>query len=220
MDTPEEQSEPRWLTAEERQAWLTLSCVIVRLGPALDAQLHRDAGISYFEYMVMAALSEVPQRTLRMSELADLAGGSLSRLSQVVTRLEKKDWSAEPPTPPTAAPPSPSSPTMAGTRSSPPPPDTSPKSAGSCSTPSPKHKPTNSPTSPNESCESSTPTTGCSPAGTDPAPEEGLRRAALWTIGKQAPAPADSAVCPTSRCLVQATVLLSHRRSRPIAAGQ
>ena len=90
MDTPEEQSEPRWLTAEERQAWLTLSCVIVRLGPALDAQLHRDAGISYFEYMVMAALSEVPQRTLRMSELADLAGGSLSRLSQVVTRLENK----------------------------------------------------------------------------------------------------------------------------------
>ncbi len=90
MDTPEEQSEPRWLTPEERQAWLTLSCVIVRLGPALDAQLHRDAGISYFEYMVMAALSEVPQRTLRMSELADLAGGSLSRLSQVVTRLENK----------------------------------------------------------------------------------------------------------------------------------
>ena len=90
MDTPEEQSEPRWLTAEERQAWLTLSCVIVRLGPALDAQLHRDAGISYFEYMVMAALSEIPERTLRMSELADLAGGSLSRLSQVVTRLENK----------------------------------------------------------------------------------------------------------------------------------
>jgi DNA-binding MarR family transcriptional regulator len=37
-------------------------------------------------------LSESPERTLRMSKLAVLANGSLSRLSHVVNRLEKRGW--------------------------------------------------------------------------------------------------------------------------------
>jgi DNA-binding MarR family transcriptional regulator len=91
--------EPRWLNAEERLAWLTLGSVTMRLLPALDAQLRRDAGISHFEYQVMAALSEAPEHTLRMSELAVLAEGSLSRLSQVVARLEEKNWVRRTPDP-------------------------------------------------------------------------------------------------------------------------
>jgi DNA-binding MarR family transcriptional regulator len=89
MDTP---PEPRWLDPDERRAWLALGSVIVRLPGALDAQLRRDAGISHFEYAVLAALSEAPDRTLRMSDLAILAEGSLPRLSQVVSRLEKHGW--------------------------------------------------------------------------------------------------------------------------------
>jgi DNA-binding MarR family transcriptional regulator len=81
-----------WLDDRERDAWLALASVLIRLPAALDAQLRQDAGISHFEYAVMAALSEAPQRTLRMSELAMLSEGSLSRLSQVVARLEKKGW--------------------------------------------------------------------------------------------------------------------------------
>src|SRR2546422_375182 len=42
--------------------------------------------------MVLACLSEAPGRTLRMSDLAAMAHGSLSRLSHVVKRLEKRDW--------------------------------------------------------------------------------------------------------------------------------
>jgi DNA-binding MarR family transcriptional regulator len=42
--------------------------------------------------MVLAHLSEAPGRTLRMSELAAIASGSLSRLSHVVARLEAKGW--------------------------------------------------------------------------------------------------------------------------------
>jgi DNA-binding MarR family transcriptional regulator len=91
--------EPQWLNADERRAWLTLASVTMRLIPALDAQLRRDAGISHFEYTVMAALSEAPERTLRMSELAALAEGSLSRLSQVVARLENKGWVRRTPDP-------------------------------------------------------------------------------------------------------------------------
>ena len=91
--------EPQWLNAEERRAWLTLASVTMRLLPALDAQLRRAAGISHFEYQVLAALSEAPERTLRMSDLAVLAEGSLSRLSQVVARLEKKKWVRRTPDP-------------------------------------------------------------------------------------------------------------------------
>lgn len=92
-------SEPRWLDADERQAWLSLASVLMRLLPALDAQLQRDAGLSHFEYQVLAALSEAPGRTLRMSELAVLAEGSLSRLSQVVSRLERREWVQRSPDP-------------------------------------------------------------------------------------------------------------------------
>ena len=88
----EDASEPPWLNDEERQAWLTLGSLMVQLGPALDAQLRREAGISHFEYNVLAVLSEAADRTRRMSELAALTDGSLSRLSQVVSRLEKKGW--------------------------------------------------------------------------------------------------------------------------------
>ena len=96
MDAPQD---PRWLDAEERQAWLALASTLNRLPAALDAQLRRDAGISHFEYQVLALLSEAPGRTLRMSALATLAEGSLPRLSQVVARLEQRGWVRRTPDP-------------------------------------------------------------------------------------------------------------------------
>lgn len=96
MDTEEE---PRWLDADERETWLTLASLFMRLMPALDQQLRKDAGLSHFEYAVMSALSEAEDRTLRMSELAGLADGSLPRLSQVVSRLQKKGWVRRTPDP-------------------------------------------------------------------------------------------------------------------------
>jgi DNA-binding MarR family transcriptional regulator len=96
MDPPQE---PRWLDAEETQAWRALARTLVRLPAALDAQLRRDAGISHFEYQVLALLSEAPGRTLRMSALAVLAEGSLPRLSQVVARLEQRNWVRRTPDP-------------------------------------------------------------------------------------------------------------------------
>ena len=96
MDAPQE---PRWLDAEERQTWRALASALVRLPAALDAQLRRDAGISHFEYQVLALLSEAPGRTRRMSELAMGAGSSLPRLSQVVARLEQRGWVRRAPDP-------------------------------------------------------------------------------------------------------------------------
>lgn len=96
MDTP---VEPRWLDGEERQAWLAFIGVLMRLPPALDRQLQHDADLSHFEYTVLAGLSEAPERTRRMSDLAGFAESGLPRLSQVIARLEKRGWVRRSPDP-------------------------------------------------------------------------------------------------------------------------
>jgi DNA-binding MarR family transcriptional regulator len=88
----EGRSEPRWLSDEELDAWMALSWLMIKLPGAFDAQLQRDSGLSFFEYLVLSALSMSPGRRLRMSELAQLVNGSLSRLSNVVKRLEGRGW--------------------------------------------------------------------------------------------------------------------------------
>lgn len=89
----------RWLNEEEGATWMAFASVLLRLPGALDAQLQRDAGISHFEYTVMSVLSESPGRTLRMSNLAVMAESGLPRLSQVVSRLEKRGWVTRAPDP-------------------------------------------------------------------------------------------------------------------------
>jgi len=96
MDAPQE---PRWLDDDEALAWRALAMTLERLPAALDTQLRRDAGISHFEYQVLALLSEAPGRTLRMSELAKWAGSSLPRLSQVIARMEQRGWVQRTPDP-------------------------------------------------------------------------------------------------------------------------
>jgi DNA-binding MarR family transcriptional regulator len=91
--------EPRWLTAEEQQTWLAVGAMVTWLPTAIDAQLQHDAGISHFEYQVMAMLSMSPQRTRRMKEVAALANGSLTRLSRTVDRLDERGWVTRRPDP-------------------------------------------------------------------------------------------------------------------------
>lgn len=95
----EEEKEPRWLDSEEQRNWHAFAYALVRLPAALDAQMQRDADISHFDYMVLSALSSVPGRTLRMSVLAQYTGGTLSRLSNVVGKLEKRGWVRREPDP-------------------------------------------------------------------------------------------------------------------------
>lgn len=81
-------TEPVWLDTEERSTWLSLLAMMMLLPSALDAQLQRDAGLTFFEYMVLALLAEQPERRMCMSELAAVTNGSPSRLSHVARRLE------------------------------------------------------------------------------------------------------------------------------------
>lgn len=90
--TAESAEAPRWLNAGELESWLPVGGLLLKLPAALDAQMQRDSGLSHFEYLVLANLSEAPERTRRMSALAALANGSLSRLSHVVKRLEARGW--------------------------------------------------------------------------------------------------------------------------------
>ncbi len=84
--------EPQWLTEHEQAAWLGLASVLTALPRELDAKLRRDANLSHFEYIAMAMLSQTEDHTLTMSRLATITGATLSRLSHVVSRLEKRGW--------------------------------------------------------------------------------------------------------------------------------
>jgi DNA-binding MarR family transcriptional regulator len=91
--------ETQWLSGEEQQAWFALAGMVSWLPDVLDAQLQRDAGITHFEYSVMAMLSMSPERTMRMSAVGALANGALPRLSRTVDRLEKRGWVTRRPDP-------------------------------------------------------------------------------------------------------------------------
>lgn len=73
--------------------------MIVLLPTVFDAQLQRDAGITLFDYLVLSALSMAEGDRLRMGDLAALTNGSLSRLSNVVKRLEQRGWITRNPAP-------------------------------------------------------------------------------------------------------------------------
>ncbi|MGW0792547.1 MarR family transcriptional regulator [Streptomyces sp. NPDC002911] len=52
--------------------------------------MQRESQLTFFEYVVLSVLSEELARTLQMSDLPVRTSASLSRLSQVVNRLEKR----------------------------------------------------------------------------------------------------------------------------------
>lgn len=83
---------PLWLSPVERQAWLAAMSMMFLLPAELDGQLQRDSQLHLYEYFVLSRLSMAADRTLRMSQLADVTNGSLSRLSNVAKRLESRGW--------------------------------------------------------------------------------------------------------------------------------
>ena len=80
----------RWLDDEQMAAWRRLVAVLELLPGVLDGQLRRDAQLTHFDYYVLAVLSEAPDRTLRLTTLAQRTNATLPRLSHVVQRLEDR----------------------------------------------------------------------------------------------------------------------------------
>ncbi|WP_250035953.1 MarR family winged helix-turn-helix transcriptional regulator [Paractinoplanes maris] len=89
IDAPEDVA---WLDRDERAAWMTLIAMLMSVPAAIDAQLKRDSGLNFFEYSILSHLSRPQDHAVQMSNLAHLAGGSLSRLSHAVSRLEKQGY--------------------------------------------------------------------------------------------------------------------------------
>jgi DNA-binding MarR family transcriptional regulator len=84
--------QPRWLSEEEQAMWRSYIESTQMLMDRLDQELQRDSGIPHTYYEVLVRLSEVPDRRLRMSALADRSMSSRSRLSHAVARLEENGW--------------------------------------------------------------------------------------------------------------------------------
>ncbi len=82
---------PRWLSESELDAWRNFSGLLLLLPGKLDERV-QPHGFTLFDYLILAALSGAPERTRRMSDLALLTQGSLSRLSHAAKRLEKRGW--------------------------------------------------------------------------------------------------------------------------------
>jgi DNA-binding MarR family transcriptional regulator len=85
-------TEARWLDDDEQATWRTFLAATQLLRESLERQLQRDAGMPHTYYMILVALSETPERSMTMSELAQLARSSPSRLSHAVAKLEEAGW--------------------------------------------------------------------------------------------------------------------------------
>ena len=83
-----EEAPADWLTAAEVDSWLSVVRLMTWLPWSIDQQLQRDSNLGMVEYQVLAMLSNRPERTMRMSSLAEVTNASLSRLSHLVKRLE------------------------------------------------------------------------------------------------------------------------------------
>lgn len=85
-------TETRWLTPDELETWRAFNCLLARIPTRLSAGIQSDADLSYLEYYVLSSLSDAPQYTRRLSELAGLAHSELSRLSHLIKRLEARGF--------------------------------------------------------------------------------------------------------------------------------
>ena len=83
---------PRWLSAGEQHTWRNAIQAWQWLLAAVNAQLQRDSGMPLAYYEILVRLSEAPDRSLRMTQLAEASSSSKSRVSHAVARLEERGW--------------------------------------------------------------------------------------------------------------------------------
>jgi DNA-binding MarR family transcriptional regulator len=82
----------RWLSLDEQRAWRGLLESTRLLFDALDRQLTVTSSMPVGYYEILVNLSEAPDHSSRMGELAELTRSSRSRLSHAVDRLEERGW--------------------------------------------------------------------------------------------------------------------------------
>jgi DNA-binding MarR family transcriptional regulator len=84
-------NEPRWLGPKELKAWRAYIQTSRRIWDAMETDL-TPHDLSLSDYEILVLLSEAPERQIRMSELAESALISKSRLSHRIKAMEKAGW--------------------------------------------------------------------------------------------------------------------------------
>ncbi|MHA6618307.1 MarR family winged helix-turn-helix transcriptional regulator [Pseudonocardia sp. DLS-67] len=85
-------SDTRWLGDDEQRAWRSFVTATRLFFDGIERQLQQDSGLPHAYYEILVRLSEAPERTLRMSDLATTSLSSRSRISHAVARLEENGW--------------------------------------------------------------------------------------------------------------------------------
>lgn len=90
--SPQESTSFRWLNDDEQRAWRAYLAASARLQQRLDRDLQQKSGMPHAYYMILAMLSEAPERGVRMTDLAEMLSSSPSRLSHAIRKLVELGW--------------------------------------------------------------------------------------------------------------------------------
>lgn len=82
----------KWLTEQEQQVWRQWLSTIQHQINAIDDDLQTNADLAMSDYEILVTLSESPGGQARMSDLADRAVISRSRLTYRVNRLVERGF--------------------------------------------------------------------------------------------------------------------------------
>ena len=80
----------RWLDDEEQRTWRAWVDVNAQLSARLNRELQAASGLSLSDYEILVALTDVPERSLRMYELGERLQWEKSRVSKQVSRMEAR----------------------------------------------------------------------------------------------------------------------------------
>lgn len=83
-------TETPWLTPAQQRIWRSYLGGTTVLMDRLDRDLRNAHGLSMPEYEILVRLSEAPDRSIRMAELASAVSHSRSRVTHTIARLERE----------------------------------------------------------------------------------------------------------------------------------
>ena len=84
--------EDPWLSDEQQSVWRAFLRMSGGLTECIERDLQQGAGMPHAYYLILAMLSEAPDRSLRMNQLAAVVRASQSRVSHAIARLEDAGW--------------------------------------------------------------------------------------------------------------------------------
>ena len=81
-----------WLSDEQQSVWRAFLRVSGQLNECVERDMQQVGRMPHAYYLILAMLSESPDRSLRMNQLAEVVRASQSRVSHAVARLEQAGW--------------------------------------------------------------------------------------------------------------------------------